>query len=292
MHPLERLVNSFIVKGTLLVYDATGVRREFGSGQDGPVVTMRIHDKSTYRKIFLSPELAVAEAYMDGQLTMEDGSEIFDLLNLLSVNRKAVGFSKMQRHVRRVWRKLRFRHQSNNVENAKRNARAHYDLSTDMYRLFLDSDLNYSCAYFRSPDDDLESAQRAKLDHAISKLGLEPDMRVLEIGGGWGRFAIRLAQAGARVVSLNVSTEQTTIAAQRAAEAGVAERTDFVLKDYREYEGSFDRGGSVGRMEHVGARYYDTYFSKVRDLLAPGGYAFIHSIGRTSPPGPRGPTCS
>jgi cyclopropane-fatty-acyl-phospholipid synthase len=289
MHPLEKLVNSFIVKGTLRVHDAAGGLREFGSGQDGPVVTMRIHDKSTYRKIFLSPELAVAEAYMDGQLTLEDGSEIYDLLNLFSVNRKALGVSKAQRYLRRMWRFLKFRHQSNDVESAKRNARAHYDLSTDLYRLFLDSGLNYSCAYFRSPDDDLETAQRAKLDHVISKLGLEPGMRVLEIGGGWGSLAIRLAEAGAHVVTLNVSNEQMTIAAQRAAEAGVADRIDFVLKDYREYEGSFDRIVSVGMMEHVGAKYYDTYFGKVRDLLAPGGYAFIHSIGRTSPPGTTGP---
>jgi cyclopropane-fatty-acyl-phospholipid synthase len=288
MRPLEKLVNSFIDKGTLRAFDATGKLREFGSGGD-PVVTIRVHTRSVYRKLFLSPELAIPEAYMDGHLTLEEGSQIYDLLHLFSINRKAVGGSSWQRNLRRKWRSLTLRHQRNDVAAAKQNASSHYDLSTDMYRLFLDDDLNYTCAYFRSPDDTLETAQGAKLDHAVAKLQLEPGMRVLEIGGGWGSFAIRLAQAGARVVTLNVASEQMAVAIQAATKAGVSDRIDFVLKDYREYEGTFDRVVSVGMMEAVGALHFEDFFSKVRDLLTPDGYAFIHSIGRTTPPGTTGP---
>ena len=289
MRLLHDLVNSFIVNGKLRVYNVSGTLQEYGTGENGPTVTVRLHDKALYRKLFLNPELSVAEAYMDGTLTVEDGSEIYDLLTLFSVNRKPLGGSSLHRTLRRKWRQLRLRHQRNDVESAKRNARSHYDLSTDLYRLFLDSDLSYSCAYFRSPDDDLEKAQSNKLTHAVSKLGLEPGMRVLEIGSGWGAFAIRIAQAGANVVSLNVSNEQLTVARQRAEELGVADRIDFVLKDYREYEGEFDRVVSVGMMEHVGVNFYDAFFGKVRDLLTPDGYAYIHSIGRMSPPGTTGP---
>ena len=289
MRLLDGLVSSFIVKGKLRVYDVSGNLHEYGSSRDGPSVTLRLHEKSLYRKLFLIPELAVAEAYMDGTLTFEDGSEIYDLLNLFSINRKPVGGGSLQRFVRQKWRAMRLRHDQNDVDDAKLNARSHYDLSTELYRLFLDPGMNYSCAYFHSPDDDLETAQNAKLKHAISKLRLELGTRVLEIGGGWGAFAIEMARAGASVTSLNVSTEQIAIAKQAAAEAGVGDKIEFILKDYREFEGNFDRVVSVGMMEHVGVRNYDLFFGKLRELLTPGGYAFIHSIGRMSPPGTTGP---
>lgn len=289
MRLLHNMVSAFITNGQLRVYDVSGTLAEYGPGRDGPTVTVRLHDKSLYRKLFLQPELAVAEAYMDGTLTLENGSVIYDLLNLFSVNRKPVGRNSLQRYLRRASRALRLRHQINDVESAKQNACSHYDLSTELYRLFLDKDLNYSCAYFRSPDDELEVAQKAKLAHAISKLQLSPGMRVLEIGGGWGAFAIRLAKAGAQVTSLNVSKEQMSVAIDRANGAGVGDRIDFVLKDYREFEGVFDRVVTVGMMEHVGARHHDAFFAKIRSLLTPQGYAFVHSIGRTTPPGTTGP---
>ncbi|MFV2093174.1 MAG: class I SAM-dependent methyltransferase, partial [Hyphomicrobiales bacterium] len=174
MRLLHNMVDAFISNGQLRVYDVSGTLKEYGPGRDGPIVTLRLHDKALYRKLFLQPELAVAEAYMDGTLTLENGSGIYDLLNLFSVNRKPVGGGSFQRFLRRTSRALRLRHQNNDVESAKQNASSHYDLSTELYRLFLDKDLNYSCAYFKSPDDDLEVAQKAKLDHAISKLQLSP----------------------------------------------------------------------------------------------------------------------
>lgn len=289
MWPLGNLLRTFVKKGRLTVHDAHGRTHVFGSGEDGPSVSMKLRDKSLYRSLFLNPELRVAEAYMDGSLNFVDGSSYYDFLYLFSVNRGPLASHKVQGLLRRGWRAMRRRQQANDVERAKRQARHHYDLSTELYRLFLDEGLNYSCGFFRSPGDTLEQAQQAKLDRATAKLGLKPGMSVLEIGGGWGSFALRLAQEGAKVTSLNVSPEQVAIAQKAAEEAGVADRVTFVIQDYREATGSYDRVVSVGMMEHVGIGQFDAYFGKVRDFLKPDGYAFIHSIGRMSQPGTTGP---
>lgn len=289
MWPLSNLLRTFVQKGRLTVIDTDGSSHSFGSGAEGPDVTIKLHDPSLRWTLFLNPELKAAEAYMDGGLTFENGSTSYDLLFLFSINRGPLASHKVQGGLRRLWRAMRRRQQANDVDNAKKQARHHYDLSTEMYQLFLDEDLNYSCAFYRSPDESLESAQKAKLNRATAKLGLKPGMSVVEIGGGWGSFAIRLAQEGAHVTSLNVSPEQIAIAKQKAEEAGVADKIDFVQKDYREFEGQFDRAVSVGMMEHVGIGHFDDYFGKVRDLLKPDGYAFVHSIGRSTQPGTTGP---
>jgi cyclopropane-fatty-acyl-phospholipid synthase len=210
---------------------------------------------------------------------------------LFSVNRAGLAAHGSQRVLRKLWRWLRRWHQANPVGIAAKQARHHYDISTDFYRLFLDDDLQYSCAYFRDPvHDTLEEAQRYKLIHAVAKLQLEPGMTVVEIGSGWGGFAIHLAkQTGARVVGINVSPKQNSIANERARAAGVADLVEFREVDYRQIEGRFDRVVSVGMMEHVGISHFDEYFAKIRSILKDDGYGFIHCIGRMSPPGTTGP---
>ncbi|GAA0785256.1 class I SAM-dependent methyltransferase [Roseibium denhamense] len=289
MKLLSGLLRSFIKNGRMRVIDAAGELHEFGSGENGPTVTIRLHSKKLYTALFLNPELAAGEAYMDGSLTMEEGSTCYDFMFLFSINRAPLGAHPVQSLLRKSWKALRRYQQKNSVERAKAQARHHYDLSTDLYRLFLDDGLNYSCAYYRSEDDSLEAAQAQKLTHLVAKLDLQPDMRVLEIGGGWGSLAIRMAQAGAHVTSLNVSPEQVKIAEQRVKAAGVEDRVEFVLKDYREFEGQFDRIISVGMMEHVGIGHLDAYFGKIRDCLTDNGFAVVHSIGRMTPPGTTGP---
>ena len=289
MRLLANLLKGFVRRGRLRLFDARGKLHEFGDDGSDAAVTLRLHDRALHRKLFLNPELAAAEAYMDGTLTFEDGSAVYDLLYLFSINRPALGAHPVQGLQRRLWRAARRRHQANDVERAKRQARHHYDLLSDLYRLFLDGDLNYSCGFFRSPDDSLEAAQAAKLARAVAKLALEPGMRVCEIGGGWGAFAIELAKAGADVTSINVSPEQIKVAEQRVADAGLSGRVRFVLKDYREVDGSFDRVVSIGMMEHVGIGHIDDYFGKIRNLLTPDGFAFVHSIGRMTEPGTTGP---
>lgn len=289
MKLLSSLLRSFIKRGRMRVIDVTGAVHEFGSGEDGPTVTIRLHDKKLYRSLFLNPELAAGEAYMDGTLTMEEGSTCYDFMFLFSINRAPLGANPVQGLLRKGWKLLRRRQQQNSVERAKSQARHHYDLSNDLYRLFMDEGLNYSCAYYTSPDDTLEQAQAAKLAHLVAKLDLKPGMEVLEIGGGWGSLAIRMAQAGAKVTSLNVSPEQVKIAEERVRAAGLEDQVTFVLKDYREFEGQFDRIISVGMMEHVGIGHLDEYFGQIRRCLTEKGYAVVHSIGRMTPPGTTGP---
>jgi cyclopropane-fatty-acyl-phospholipid synthase len=291
MRLLSDLLTKFVRKGTLRFYDARGKLHVFGGKEPGPAATVRLHDASLERKLVTNPELYAAEAYMDGTLTLEEGSGVHDFLMLFSVNRQALYSYGSQKLLRRIWRALRRWHQANSVGTAAKNARHHYDVSTEVYRLFLDQDMQYSCAYFRDPENDtLEQAQRNKLIHATTKLQLKPGITVAEIGSGWGGFAIHLArETGAHVTAINVSPEQLKVSRERATAAGVADRIEFRELDYRNLQGQFDRVVSVGMMEHVGIGHLDEYFRSVRNLLKDDGYAFIHCIGRMSPPGTTGP---
>ncbi len=289
MRLLSGLLKSFVQKGTLHVTHADDERVTYGGRQPGPEVALRFHDKKAERAIFFNPELAAAEAYMDGKLTFEDGSDVHAFLTLFSVNRAPLDRHRVQGLLRRIWKAMRRRQQANDVASAKKQARSHYDLSTDLYRLFLDEGMNYSCALYRQEHESLEQAQINKLIHIVAKLKLEPGMKVLEIGGGWGSLAIMLARAGADVTSLNVSPEQVKIARERVSAAGLDDKVRFVIEDYREHTGSYDRVVSVGMMEHVGVFNFDDYFNVVRDRLTGNGFAMIHSIGRMTQPGTTGP---
>jgi cyclopropane-fatty-acyl-phospholipid synthase len=291
MRLLSNLLGKFIRKGTLRFYDAGGQLHVFGGRQPGPTVTARLHDAALEKKLFTNPELYAAEAYMDGKLTFEEGSGVHDFLMLFSVNRQALYSYGSQRVMQKIWRALRRWHQANPIGAAAKNARHHYDVSSELYQLFLDKQMQYSCAYFRDPENEtLEQAQQNKLIHATTKLQLKPGMTVAEIGSGWGGFAIHLArETGAHVTAINVSPEQLKVSRERAQEAGVAELIDFRELDYRNLRGKFDRVVSVGMMEHVGIGHFDEYFWTVRDLLKDDGYAFIHCIGRMSVPGTTGP---
>lgn len=289
MRLLSGLLRSFVGKGTLHVTHADGQRVTYGGTAPGPEVSLRFHDAKAERAIFFNPELAAAEAYMDGKLEFEDGSNIHDFLKLFSINRAPLAQHRVQGLLRRGWKAMRRRQQANSVANAEKQARSHYDLSTDMYRLFLDEGMNYSCALYTDEHESLEQAQINKLIHIVAKLKLEPGMKVLEIGGGWGSLAIMLGRAGAQVTSLNVSPEQVKIARQRVSEAELDDKVEFFIQDYREHTGTYDRIVSVGMMEHVGVFNFDDYFNTVRDRLTEDGFAMIHSIGRMTQPGTTGP---
>ncbi|ALK09199.1 SAM-dependent methyltransferase [Blastochloris viridis] len=290
MRLLATLLKRFVRNGKLTVIDHDGATCAFGSGQDGPTVTVRFHDDKVARQLFLNPELAAGEAYMDGRLTVEDGGTVFDLLRLFSVNRSGLASHPLQQALRRVWRALKRVHQSNPLGRAAKHARHHYDHPAAFYRLWLDETMSYSCAYFAAPDMPLAEAQRAKMRHIAAKLKIAPGMSVVEIGSGWGGLACYLAKVcGATVTAINVSPEQIAAARQRAEAEGVADRVTFVETDYRQLAGTFDRLVSVGMMEHVGVAYFDDYFSTVKRLLKPGGFGLVHAIGRMSPPGSTAP---
>jgi cyclopropane-fatty-acyl-phospholipid synthase len=275
---LVRLLRKVVRSGRLVVHLADAEPIVVGDGSSAEAVTLRLRDARTARRLALSPELALGETYMDGDLVVE-GGEIGDLLDLLARNvttdpRRRAGLAA--RLLERIA-------QANDRLAARRNVAHHYDLSLELYRRFLDDDLQYSCAYFERPEMTLEEAQAAKKRHIAAKLLLKPGHRVLDIGCGWGGLALSLAHdAGARVTGVTLSREQLATAASRAQARGLDGQVDFRLEDYRDVQGTFDRIVSVGMFEHVGAPNYQAYFDGVARLLADDGVALIHAIGVTN----------
>ncbi|MBV8737992.1 MAG: class I SAM-dependent methyltransferase [Alphaproteobacteria bacterium] len=285
---LARLFERIITTGRLRLVDADGKIHEF-VGRPGPNAAIRLHDPALHRKLVLRPRLYLPEAFVDGTLTLEEGS-LYDLVDLLQLNLEAITDSVLSRWLNGSYRLLRRVHQYNPNFRARGNAAHHYDLSKELYELFLDRDRQYSCAYFRGEGDDLDQAQLAKKRHIASKLLVRPGHRVLDIGSGWGGLALYIAaECGADVIGLTLSVEQHKEATRRAAAAGLADRVRFHLRDYREETGIYDRIVSVGMFEHVGINHYAAFFAQVKSLLAPGGVALLHSIGRMDGPGSTSP---
>ena len=288
MEIVNVMLGRFVRMGSLTILDAAGRAHVLKGDQPGPEVTIKLHDAKLHHQLFLNPEMKTGEAYMDGTLTLEQGT-LRDLLTLYALNRKNLRATPVQKNLRAWTKRARAWLPKNDAGRSRKNVEAHYDLSNDMYRLFLDEGLNYSCAYFARPDMSLDEAQVAKLRHIASKLDLKPGQRVLDIGSGWGSMAIYLAEnCGVEVLGVTLSTEQHALATQRAAERGLSDRVKFELRDYREVEGPFDRVVSVGMFEHVGLKNIPEFFQKVRSLLTPDGVALLHSIGRKGGPGSTG----
>lgn len=289
MFPLSHMMKSFIRKGQLTVIDANGKRHVF-AGTPGPEVTMRLTDKRLYRTLVFNPELAAGEAYMDGTMRFEEGSTLRDFLTLFSINRLSLGSYPLQKAIRAVKMRFRARQQSNQKGEAQQNVAHHYDLGNAFYKLFLDDNMLYSCAYFREPTETLEQAQRNKLRLLASKLCLKEGMRVLDIGCGWGDLALYLAKLeNVQVTGVTLSREQQKLASERAQKEGLADRVKFELCDYRDVDDRFDRIVSVGMFEHVGVQHYDEFFSHLNTLMPDDGIAVLHSIGHMSPPGMASP---
>ncbi len=285
---LNAMLGRLVKEGSLTLIDADGARHIHGDGGE-PRAVMRISDPTLYSGLFVNPELKAGEAYMDGSMSFEEGS-VRDLLQIFHINNRNLQTSPGRRALSGIVKKLRRFHQHNPVAKARENVAHHYDISNDLYRLFLDEDMQYSCAYFEHPDQSLEDAQKAKLRHIASKLRLEPGMRVLDIGCGWGGMALYLAEhLGAEVIGVTLSIEQQKLANQRAATSGLGDKVEFRLTDYRDVQEKFDRIVSVGMFEHVGVTHYPEFFNKVSDLLNHDGLALLHSIGARSGPGVTGP---
>ena len=286
---LLRIMRTFVQKGVLTVIDADGTRHVF-TGEPGPKVTVRLHDKALYRKFVSNPDLAAGEAYMDGKISFEDGSDLRDLFRLYFVNQRNLEAHPVRKFFDGIALRLRRWHLSNKLGEASKNISHHYDIGNDLYRLFLDETMTYSCAYFRSPDEPLEQAQRNKLRLAAAKLHLKPGQRVLDIGSGWGDMGIYLAQMeDVTVTGVTLSKEQYDLSNKKAQALGLGDRVRFELKDYRDLAGQFDRIVSIGMFEHVGAPHFDEFFSKVKSLLPDDGVMMLHSIGSSAPPSTSSP---
>jgi cyclopropane-fatty-acyl-phospholipid synthase len=280
---LRRLLQRIIHKGTLTVIGPNG--RSYVVGHGAPSIAVRVVDPAAIPRLLLNPDLAIGEAYMDGALTVE-GGDVYDFLDLCFANLgwgSGQGLRGVRASIKRVIRRIT---KHNPIPVARANVAHHYDLSDRLYELFLDADRQYSCAYFISRDDTLECAQEQKKRHLAAKLLLRPGQRVLDIGSGWGGLALYLARvADVDVTGVTLSTEQLEYSQRRANESRLGGDVRFVMKDYRQEDGRYDRIVSVGMFEHVGVGHYREYFEKIKDLLEDDGVALVHTIGRADPPG-------
>jgi cyclopropane-fatty-acyl-phospholipid synthase len=281
---LKSYLTKAIRKGSLEVVDAEGKTHTFGDGRR-ETVRIRFTSAAAEAAVTRDPDLKLGEEFSAGRLIVEQGS-IFDFLTVLFRNSRnalpplpaiAVGGWRL------ATRRLR---QMNTQGRAKKNIHSHYDLDGRLYSLFLDADLQYSCAYWEDGVRSLDEAQLAKKRHLAAKLALRPGQRVLDIGSGWGGLGLYLAQhCDVEVVGVTLSEEQYAVSNRRAEELGLKDKAKFLLQDYRKVQGPFDRIVSVGMFEHVGVGYYRAFFNACRDLLSDNGAMVLHSIGRTDGPG-------
>jgi cyclopropane-fatty-acyl-phospholipid synthase len=278
---LHYFLGQFVRRGTMTFTAASGGKFTCGDGTGRPV-SVRFLSRRTERRILLNPELALGEAYMDGTFVVEDGSIADALAILLDQPAMVPQWGRVQWWLRYLARHIR---QLNLRGRARDNVAHHYDLDGRLYSLFLDADKQYSCAYFETPDATLDDAQLAKKRHLAAKLLIDRGDRVLDIGSGWGGLGLYLAEmTGADVTGITLSTEQLQVANARAGEKNLSRQAKFLLDDYRDIPGSFDRIVSVGMFEHVGVGFYETFFRRCAELLSDDGVMVLHSIGRSTGP--------
>ncbi len=286
---LLRAALAHVKRGDLTVISARGVAYGFGDGT-GPRVAVRFKSATVQLAVLFDPELRLGEAYMEGTFVVEAGS-IADFVGLVMREQAdAPVWSWPAAVLRFMWRRFS---QLNLRGRSRRNVAHHYDLDGRLYSLFLDSDRQYSCAYFETPDDTLDDAQFAKKRHLAAKLLIDKGHRVLDIGCGWGGLALYLAEfCDAHVTGITLSREQLAVARGRVTERALAGAVDFQALDYRDLDARFDRIASVGMFEHVGVNVYDTFFTKCAGVLADDGVMILHSIGRSTGPGITSPWIS
>ncbi len=286
MQLLDTMLGKLLNRGELTIIGPGGKAHRYGSPDpDLNPVTVRLMDNRAAIQIVRDPAVGTVEAWMDDRLRFEQG----DVLDLVTMIR---GNSRWEdRSGRSTWKPYtsRLRHYLNTLNNkasSRQNVVHHYDVGNELYRTFLEPDMQYSCGYFTDFSNSIEQAQLDKKTHVAAKLLLEPGQRVLDIGCGWGGMAMYLNRvADVDVLGVTLSDQQLKVARERAAAAGVSHRVKFELMDYRDLTGQFDRVVSVGMFEHLGTAYFETFFHKIHDLLAPDGVSLIHTMGRMGKPG-------
>ena len=285
---IDRMLLRMIREGQLSVTWPDGRTSRY-AGKPGLSANITLHDNDIVKELCLTPELSLGEGYMEGRITVED-DKLYDLLALLVRNRPHEAVPIWVRTLERARHACRGWLLRNTPLKARENVAHHYDLSNDLYRLFLDTDMQYSCAYFTQPDMSLEEAQLSKKHHIANKLCLTPGSHVLDIGCGWGGMALTLARDyGARVTGVTLSENKLKTARTRAEKADLSDRVKFELRDYRTLETQFDRIVSVGMFEHVGPSHYAEYFDQIDRLLTNDGIALIHTIGYSQRPKTQSP---
>lgn len=286
MFPLDQLLRRFIRHGHLAVADHRGRVHHYGDTAAALDAAIRLHRPGLALPLARNPAYNIPEAYVDGALTLESGS-LLSFVGLLLRNTAAFNRTRTARLLYGIEELATWPALLNRIGQAEHNVKHHYDLSGALFELFLDSDRQYSCAYYRDARDGLETAQLAKKQHIAAKLYLQPGQHVLDIGSGWGGLALYIAKRypSVRVTGLTLSDEQLRVSRERARQSGLAERVVFKLADYREEIGVYDRIVSVGMFEHVGRPNFGAFFAKLSGLLTGQGVALLHTIGFQTPGG-------
>ena len=284
---LVSFLNKLIKEDGFILIDANSKKYIIGNPKKKVPIILKLLDKKLHYKLFIYPDLYFGEAYTDGTLEIENGS----LTDFLEMAMKNIGrneiniFGKVLKKIRGTYRYLT---NFNIAKKSKDNVAHHYDISDDLYDLFLDPKRQYSCAYFKSENESLETAQNNKIDHLIKKLNLKPNQKVLDIGSGWGSLAIEIAKkTKCEVTGITLSENQYKYSLNKVKENNLENQVQFKLSDYRNLREKFDRIVSVGMFEHVGRKFYKTFFRQVNNLLNHDGLALIHTIGSIN--GPRDP---
>ena len=281
---LARFLTKLFKEGGFVLIDANSKKYVIGNPKRKNPLTLKLLDKSLHYKLLFYPDLYFGEAYSDGSLTIENGT-LTEFLNmaLQNIGRKETNvFSEFLNKIRGSYRYLT---NFNFIKKSKMNIARHYDISDDLYDLFLDSKRQYSCAYFKNENDSLETAQNNKINHIIKKLNLKPNQKVLDIGSGWGSLAIEIAKkTQCQVLGITLSESQFEYSKKKAKQMNMGNQVEFRLCDYREVKEKFDRIVSVGMFEHVGRKFYRTFFNKIQAILKDDGIALLHTIGSVNPP--------
>ena len=280
---LYHVLKKIYFKNKLTIVDSNNNTHQFGSGTGN--LKIRLKNKSIEKKLFRNPSLHFGEGYMNNEILIEEGSieELIDLIT--SCYDDFIKHNSIYRMYENFSGYFKIFQQLNEVVKSKQNVAHHYDLKEDLYKLFLDKDMQYSCAYFHNENISLDQAQIDKKNHIINKLQISDKMKVLDIGCGWGGMAIEIAkQTGAKVKGITLSENQFETASKRAQEEGLSDKITFKLQDYRDENETYDRIVSVGMFEHVGIKYFKEYLKKTYDLLKDSGVFLLHTIGQRGVP--------
>ena len=275
-------------KEKISIVDSKNNTHQFGSGTGN--LKIRLKNKSIEKKLFRNPSLHFGEGYMNNEILIEEGSieELIDLIS--SCYDDFIKHNSIYRMYENFSGYFKIFQQLNEVVKSKQNVAHHYDLKEDLYKLFLDKDMQYSCAYFHNQNIGIDQAQFDKKKHIIEKLQIKEGMSVLDIGCGWGGMAIQIAKdTGARVKGITLSENQFATAKKRAHEEGLADKVTFALQDYRNEKDTYDRIVSVGMFEHVGVDYFPAFFSKTYEILKDTGVFLLHTIGQRTKPSATSP---
>jgi cyclopropane-fatty-acyl-phospholipid synthase len=281
---LARFLNKIFKKNGFILIDVNGNQFIIGTPASEQPIKVKILDKKLHYKLLFHPDLYLGEAYTDGQLIIENGT-LTDFLDLALMNIGRSEFNIISYLINKFRGSYRYLTNFNFIKKSKMNVSHHYDISDDLYDLFLDPKRQYSCAYFKNDDDSLETAQNNKIQHIIKKLNIKPNQKILDIGCGWGSLAMDIAKsAQCEVTGITLSENQFNYCVKKAKELNLENQLTFKLMDYRELNEKFDRIVSVGMFEHVGRKFYNKFFKQIDNLLDKDGVSLIHTIGSVNPP--------